>query len=177
MNMLMEIFPIITFFITYKLSNIFFATISIMFASFLQILMYKLFLKKINLLQWITFFFIILFGLITILLKDDIYIKLKPSVIYFILSIIFYSSHFIGNKDPIIKKIMQSKIALPIKIWNKISYSWIIFFIILSFTNVFIAYNYETEIWVYFKTFGILISNIFLLILQFFLVYKHIKFK
>ena len=176
MNFLIEILPILTFFIIYKKYNLHYAIILTIIVSFLQIFIYKFFYKKFNFIQIVTFMLMLIFGSITILLENEIYIKMKPTVLYTLMSVAFYISHFIGNKNPIIKIMIGNKIKLPNKIWYRLSYSWIFFFLFLSILNLYIAYSFSTDTWINFKIFGTLILNAILLILQFILVYKYIKF-
>jgi intracellular septation protein len=49
--------------------------------------------------------------------------------------------------------LMGNEIPLPENIWNKISLCWVLFFILIGAVNLYIVFNYNTNIWVNFKTF------------------------
>ena len=103
------------------------------------------------------------------------FVKIKPSVMYLIFSLMLYISHFIGSERPIIRKLLGKSFNLPNKIWFHLSYSWIAFFIFLSLLNLYIAYNYETDTWVNFKIFGLFSISIIFIISQFFFITKYIR--
>ena len=174
MYFIVELMPVILFFIFYKIYDIYIATYTIIIFSFFQILLFRYLKGRFQTMQMLTFFLFLCFGGMTIFLKNEIFIKIKPSILYIIMSMIFYISHFIGADKPMIKKIIGGKIRLPMQVWYNLSYSWIAFFIILSLLNLYIACNYETYIWMYFKLFGMMVISICFIILQFIAINKYI---
>ena len=155
MKLLYDYFPIICFFIAYKLYGIFVATAVTMLASALQISVYWLIHKRFEKVHLITLAFILILGGATLIFHNAIFIQWKPSVIYWIIGLLLIFSHIIGKK-PIIHRLLGDKIELPKKIWDRINFSWGLFFIVLGFMNIYVVYHYSTDTWVNFKLFGTL---------------------
>lgn len=176
MKILFDFFPIIIFFTFYKLYGIMLATSSAIITSLIQIIYLKIKYKKIPKTHLISFYSILILGGATLLLKDEMFIKWKPSIVYWILALVFLCSHFIG-KGPIIKNLANGSIDLPEKIWNNLNISWTIFFTILGLLNIYIVYNFSTDVWVNFKLFGTLGLTILFTIIQVIFIHKHISTK
>ena len=175
MQYLFDYFPIILFFVTFKLSqNLILATSITIPATFLQVLWYRLQKGHYNKVNVISFFSILILGGATILLKDDLFVKWKPTVVYWLLSIVIIISQFIGKK-PIIRRLVENSIELPQKTWQHLNLSWGLFFAILGAINVYIIYNFDTDTWVNFKLFGTLGLTLIFVIIQSLVMAKHIK--
>ena len=175
MHFFIEIIPIMLFFIAYKYYDIYLATYTIIFFSFFQILLSRYIKGKFQNLQILTFFLFLCFGTMTIVLRNEIFIKIKPSILYSILITIFYISHIIGYQKPIIQSTLEKQFNLPSKMWFFLSYVWIIFFVSVSSLNLYIAYSYNTDTWLYFKVFKLMLISFFFMISQFFFIIKYIK--
>ena len=87
MRFFIDWLPIILFFLVFKYSDIFYATGTAMMASVLLIGTLRLFNKPIEKVQWAGLIMIVLFGGLTIILRDEQFIKLKPTVLYFVLAL------------------------------------------------------------------------------------------
>lgn len=155
MKFLFDYFPIIAFFISYKIWNIYIATGITMAASLLQVAIYWLKHRRFEKFHIITMIFILVLGSATLLFHNDIFIKWKPTIVYWIFSIVLLGSQFIGAKS-LIHRMLDEKIALPLRIWSRVNLSWALFFIFLGALNLFVVYHYSTNAWVNFKLFGTL---------------------
>jgi len=89
-----------------------------------------------------------------------------------LLAIIFFGSQIIGDK-PLLQRVAHSAIELPDKIWRQLNISWAIFFLVLGLTNVYVIYNFTTNVWVHFKLFGTLGLTICFIVLQAIYMAKH----
>jgi intracellular septation protein len=158
----------------YRLAGIYAATASAIIVSFLQMIWHKYQYHKFAKLQILTFCIILVLGGMTLILRNPIFIKWKPSIIYWILAIVFLGSHIIGKK-PLIRYMMDKKIILPTKTWNRLNLSWALFFIAIGFINLLVIYTCSTNTWVNFKLFGILGATIIFVIVQAFYLSKYIK--
>lgn len=174
MQFLYDFFPIIIFFTVYKLAGIYAATGSAIVVSFAQVVLHWFKHKKFSKMQVITFFIVLLLGGATLILHKPIFIKWKPSIIYWLFAAVFFGSHFIGKK-PLIRYMMDKKIALPDKVWSRLNFSWVIFFAVLGFANIYVVYHYTTNIWVNFKLFGILGVTILFVVIQAFYLARFVK--
>jgi len=174
MQLFYDFIPIIIFFAVYKFFGIYAATASAIIVSFLQVFLYRLKHHKFEKMQLITLFLILLLGGATLILHNPIFIKWKPSAIYWAFAIAFLGSHFIGHK-PLIRYIMESKITLPDKIWNRLNIGWMVFFTFIGFLNIYVVYHYSTNTWVDFKLFGILGLMILFVIIQAIYLSRHME--
>ncbi len=165
MKLLFDFFPILVFFITFKFFGIYTATAMTMAASGLQVLLYWLKHRKFESLHVITLVIVLLFGSSTLLLHNDLFIKWKPTAIYWIFAIVFLGSHFISKK-PLIQKLLDNKMSLPSNVWSRLNISWVLFFAIMGVANIYVLYHFSTNAWVNFKLFGTLGLTIVFLVLQ-----------
>ena len=153
MKLLFDFFPIIVFFICYKVFDIYVATGVAMVASLVQVIIYRLKTQRFEKMHLISLAMILVLGGATLFFKNPWFIKWKPTGLYWLASIVFFSSTFIG-KSPIIKRMMENNINLPHKIWSRLNIAWSLFFLLMGSLNLYVAYSYSTDIWVNFKLFG-----------------------
>ena len=174
MKFLFDFFPILLFFITFKIYGIYAATAIAIAASFIQVGWFWLQHRRVEKMHLITLVLMVVFGGATLILQDETFIKWKPSVLNWLFGVVFIGSQFIGEK-PIIRRMMEATIELPDAIWSRLSTAWAIFFITLGFINIYVAYNYDTETWVNFKLFGLLGLTFLFIIGQALFLGKYIK--
>lgn len=153
MKLLFDLFPVILFFVAFKFQGIYVATAVAIAATVAQIAWTKFKHGKVDTMLWVSFVIIGVFGGATLLLQDETFIKWKPSVLYWLFSAILLVSN-IGFKKNLMRSLLQEKIALPLHAWNRLNLSWSLFFAVLGFLNLYVAYNYSTDSWVNFKLFG-----------------------
>ena len=173
MKQLLEFFPIILFFIAYKLYDIYIATAVVIAATIVQVAYAWFKHRKVETMQWITLALVVVFGGATIYLHDEQYLKWKFSIIEWLFGIAFLSSHFIGKKT-FIEKMLSGSLTLPELVWKRLNSLWGCFFISVGFINVYVMYNYNTDDWVTFKTFGVPALMVVFILLQMVFLYKHI---
>lgn len=155
MHLIFEFLPIILFFVTYKMFDIFVATAVTMVATIAQILYLWLKNKKVEKGPVITLVAILILGSATLFFHNELFIKWKPTVVYWSLSAFILINNIL-NKGPTTKKLVGEKMTLKDHIWSTIDNITIGFFFFLGALNIFVAYSYATEIWVNFKLFGAL---------------------
>lgn len=153
MQTLFDFFPVLLFFICFKLSNIYLATVVAMVASVLQVIIYRVRYQRFETLQLVSMVMIMLLGGLTLFFHNPWFIKWKPTVIYWLTAIVLLCSAFFSPKS-LVQKLMENNIQLPSKIWSRLNYSWVFFFSSMGLLNIYIAYNYDTDTWVNFKLFG-----------------------
>tara|TARA_B100000900_G_C20374239_1_gene631697 strand:- start:379 stop:696 length:318 start_codon:yes stop_codon:yes gene_type:complete len=93
------------------------------------------------------------------------FIKIKPSIVYWGFALFFIINNLF-SKENIIKKLLQDQIDLDSKKWSILSNSWVIFFILCGFLNLYVANFYSEESWVEFKFYilGIILPIIFIVL-------------
>ena len=153
MKFLFDLFPIILFFVAFKLQGIYVATAVAIAASFAQIGWLWLRGRKIDAMLWVSLAIIVVFGSATLLLHDETFIKWKPTVLYWMFAIVLSGSALIFRKN-LIRTMLGEQIQLPDPAWSKLNFSWVGFFACMGFLNLYVAFNFPTDTWVNFKLFG-----------------------
>lgn len=155
MKLLFDFFPIFFFFISYKFFGIFVATLVAIIASALQLGIFWFKNRRFEFIHVITFLMVLILGSATLFYHNEMFIKWKPTVIYWILALFFFGSQFLGQKN-VLQRMLGNKFDLPHPIWRRLNFSWIVFFLIVGFINLFVVYHFTTSFWVNFKLFGVL---------------------
>lgn len=174
MKMLFDFFPVLLFFIAYKVYDIYVATTILIAACFVQTFGHWLMHRSFEKSHVITLALVSLFGGATLLLQDEMFIKWKPSVINWLFGAAFLGSLFIG-RQPLIQRMLGSKLELPQQVWRNLNGAWATFFIALGFLNLYVVYNYSTDIWVDFKMFGLMGLTFAFVLLQGLYLARYIK--
>jgi intracellular septation protein len=171
---LFEIFPIIIFFFAFKAYGIMAATAAAIVATILQAGWSWLRRGRIEKVMIINLAVIIILGGATLLLKDETFIKWKPTALYWAFSIILFVADLVFNKN-LIKTMMGAQMSLTDALWRRVNVSWVAFFIFMGILNLYFAFNFDTDTWVNFKLFGGMGLLILFALGQAVLLSKHIK--
>ncbi|MEW6354480.1 MAG: septation protein A [Pseudomonadota bacterium] len=174
MKFLFDFFPILLFFAAYKLYGIYTATAVAIAASFAQVGLFWLKHRRFESMHLLTLGLIALFGGATLLLQDEMFIKWKPSILYWLLGAVFLGSQFIGARN-VTQRMFGKNITLPAAGWVRLNLSWALFFITLGFINLYVVYHFDTDTWVNFKLFGILGLTFAFVVAQAFYLARHAK--
>ena len=155
MKFLFELFPLILFFVAFKLSGIYVATGVAIIATICQILWSWFVKRKVEAMMWFNLAVISVFGGLTIYLRDPTFIKWKPTVLYWAFAIVLSCGTLFFNKN-LIKTAMSKQIELPEAIWQKLNWSWVAFFVFMGAANLIVAFalGLSLETWTTFKVFG-----------------------
>lgn len=184
MKFLYDLFPLLLFFAAFKLYDIYAATAVAIAASLIQVGLFWFRHRRFETMHLITLAVIIIFGGMTLLLRDDTFIKWKPTLVYWILSALVLASQWFGKKTAI-ERMMSSQISLPATVWKRLNLSWGIFFAILGGVNIYVAFYYGLDldadtrrnIWVNFKVFGLLGLTLIFVVAQAFFMARHMQDK
>jgi len=152
MKFLFDFFPIILFFIAFKVADIYVATAVAIGATFVQVGWLKLRRKRVEPMLWASLAIIAVFGGATLLLQDETFIKWKPTVLYWLFGTVLAGA--LAFRRNLIRVMLSEQVRLPDPIWSRLNWSWIGFFAFMGVLNLYVAYNYSTDHWVNFKLFG-----------------------
>ena len=155
MKFLFDLFPVILFFIAFKMGDIFIATGVTIAATFAQIGWLLLRKKKIDVMLWVSLGIVVVAGGLTLLLHDETFIKWKPTILYWAFAIGLGGSSLLFGKN-LIRSVLESQVKLPDPVWENLNLAWIGFFIFMGCANLAVAFafNLSTDTWVNFKLFG-----------------------
>lgn len=174
MKFLFDFFPILLFFAAYKFAGIYVATGVAIGASISQVGYGWLKHRRVETMQWITLILIVVFGGATLWLKDEMFIKWKPTVLNWMFAVAFLASQFIGNKN-LAERMLASNISMPHNMWVRLNLSWSMFFVLLGCANLYVVYNFDTDTWVNFKLFGMMGLTIAFVLLQAVFLSRYMK--
>ena len=152
MKFLFDLFPVILFFVAFKFSDIFVATGVAIAATAVQIGYVLARGRKVSNMQWASLAIIGIFGGATLLLRDETFIKWKPTVLYWLAGLVFLGGLAFGKN--LVKTVMAEGLELPEHVWFKLCIAWGVFFLFKGTLNLYVAYTYSTDFWVNFKLFG-----------------------
>ena len=177
-----DLFPVILFFIAYKMEGIFVATAVAIAASALQVAIFWLKNRSFEKMHLITLGLITVLGGATLFFQDADFIKWKVSVVNWVFGLVFIGSGYIGQK-PLAARMMGGSVSLPDKIWMRLNWSWGLFFITVGFINIYVAFYYGLElssaeredIWVNFKLFGVMGLTFAFVIAQAFYMTRYVE--
>ena len=169
---LIEIIPLILFFSAYAVKdNIIIATKVFVITTIIALIVSYLYFKKVSTPLLITSFLVLIFGGLTIFFKDPTFIKLKPTIVYFLFSIFLLLGLVL--KKNFLQIYLSSLIKLNDIGWDILTKRWIFFFLAMALLNEIIWRNFSTDFWVSFKVFGFLPLTIIFTILQQSLIKKY----
>lgn len=130
--------------------------------------------KKLSPMPIVTGVVVMVFGGLTLWLNNDLFIKLKPTIVNSIFASLLIGGLLSGRL--FLKFLLDSAFQMSDDAWRKFTYRWIGFFIFLALLNEFIWRNYSTDFWVGFKLWGVFpISLLFALAQTPFLMKHQIK--
>ncbi len=203
MKLLFDLFPVILFFVVFRLAGshpdaaqafgsqylsglvsggevslaqapILLATGVAILATFGQIGWLLARRKPVDKMLWVSLVIIVLFGGATIYFHDEQFIKLKPTVLYGCFALVLLGSQLVLKKN-LMKSMMGGQLSLPDPIWTKLNLAWGLFFTLMGALNLYVAFNFPLDFWVNFKLFGFLGLMIAFVILQSFYLSRYMK--
>jgi intracellular septation protein len=175
MKILLDFLPVIVFFAVYKFTgDILTATAVLIPATILQMAYSWKTQGKIEMMQIVTLVLVVLLGGATLIFQDKAFIQWKPTIVNWLFAAGFLATQFIGNKT-VVERLMGGSVELPKSIWRRLNLVWVLFFIVVGFVNLYVAYNFSEEIWVDFKLFGMLGLTLVFIIIQGIYIARHAK--
>ncbi|MBL1141155.1 MAG: septation protein A [Proteobacteria bacterium] len=182
MKFLFDFFPILAFFIAFKMTSdseegIYVATSVLIICSFIQVAIYWLMYRRFEKMHLITLAVVIVFGSATLLLHDERFIKWKPTVVMWIFALVAFGSEYIGKKN-LFHRMMHyadDKISVPDFVWYRLNLGLVLFFVFIGAANLYVAFNFDRSTWVDFKTFGIMGLNLVFMAGMMFYLFRFIE--
>ena len=170
-KLLIDIGPLAVFFIFYTRSGLQASILPLMIATVIAVLFSYILEKKIPIMPTVGAGIVLIFGGLTIYFDNEVFIKMKPTIINLIFAIILYGGILV--KKPLLKILLGAALRLEEEGWRILTYRWIGFFIALAVLNEIVWRTQTTDIWVNFKVFGILPITFIFTMTQFPLIKKH----
>ncbi len=173
MKIILDILPLAAFFISYQLGGLMTATIAIMAATSLSLLILYVMERKLSLNPLISGILVGIFGGLTLFFDNAIFIKMKPTLVNLLFAAILIGG-LLFLKKPLLKYMLEIAFQLTEEGWQKLTMRWGIFFILLAAVNEVIWRNFSEEFWVNFKVFGMMPLTMIFMLSQLPLIKRHI---
>ena len=171
-KLFIDIGPLAVFFIYYKISgDLIEAILPLMVATVFSVLISYILEKKIPIMPTLGAGIVIIFGGLTIIFDNKIFIFMKPTIINIIFAAILYGGIIL--KKPLLKYLLGSALKLEEEGWTILTQRWTAFFIALAVLNEIVWRTMSEEFWVSFKVFGILPITFIFTMTQFPLIKKY----
>ena len=160
MQLLFDFLPVIAFFVAYKLANIYVATFVIIVATVVQVSIHWLRTRRLNPMHLVSAGLVLVFGGLTLLIRDTAFIMWKPTVVNWLFAAAFLVSLWRRFGDrPLIQRLMSAtdaEFALSPPLWRRLNWMWIGFFVLMGAANLAVFHYFDEATWVDFKLFGML---------------------
>ena len=170
-KLLIDIGPLAVFFIFYTKSGLQASILPLMIATVIAVLFSYILEKKIPIMPTVGAGIVLIFGGLTIYFDNEVFIKMKPTIINLVFAVILYGGMLI--KKPLLKILLGAALKLEEEGWRILTYRWIGFFIALAILNEIVWRTQSTDIWVNFKVFAILPITFIFTMTQFPLIKKY----
>lgn len=154
LKLAVELGPLLIFFTVNAEAGIFWGTGSFVVATVISLLASRLLFGRIAIMPLISAVFVIVFGGLTIWLQDELFIKLKPTIVNGLFASILFGGLLTGQA--LLRHVFGEVFRLTDDGWRILTLRWAIFFVMLAVLNEIVWRNFSTDTWVSFKVFGIM---------------------
>jgi len=150
---------------------IFIATAFFMVAITISLVVSHLLTGKLPIMPLVTGVVVLIFGGLTLYLQDELFIKLKPTIVNLLFGSILLGGLAFGRS--LLGYVFDSVFKLDDEGWRKLTFRWGVFFLCLAVLNEIIWRNFSTDFWVAFKVWGMMPISMVFTLSQMPLIMKH----
>jgi intracellular septation protein len=165
MQFLVDLLPVIAFFVAYKLAGIYVATAVLIVGVLAQTAVSWIRHRKVSGMLLTSAVLVLVFGGLTLLVHDATFIKWKPTIVNWLFAGAFLVSQFMRGPT-IIQRMLGENVVLEAADWRRLNLMWVAFFVFAGALNIFVAYRYDEATWVNFKLFGLMGLTLVFALLQ-----------
>ena len=165
MQLFVDYIPIVAFILAYFYKDIFFATGVLMAVMPIVLLLQWLLTKKVNKIYVASTVLVLVLGGVTLAFRNPTFIYWKPTVLNWLIALVFLGSQWIGEK-PIVQRMLGNAAELTNEQWTRLNQIWVAFFAFVGAINLYVAYTFSEAFWVKFKLFGMLGITLVFVIIQ-----------
>lgn len=171
LKLIIEIGPLVVFFLVNSRANVFWGTGAFMAATVVSLAASLYVFGRVPTMPLVSGAFILVFGALTLWLQNDLFIKLKPTIV----NVLFGSILLIGLafKASLLKRVLGEAFHLTEDGWRILTLRWALFFFVLAILNEIVWRNSSTDFWISFKAWGVMPLTMIFAILQLGLIKAH----
>ena len=166
-----DFIPLAVFLVFYWRTNLYWATASLMVTVIIGVIVFYAFERKFPIMPVVTAALVIVFGGLTLLLDDERFIKMKPTMVQGLFSLIMFGGLLL--KKPVLKPLFSHAWRLQDEGWHKLTLRFGIFFLASAILNELVWRTQSTDFWVSFKVFGLISLTVIFIITQLPLIQRY----
>jgi intracellular septation protein len=163
MHSLLELTPLIAFFVAYYVGGIYVATSVLMAAMAVLLIVDYARTRRVPPMHAVSAVLVFAFGAATLILHDQRFIQWKPTVFFWLLSIALLGSMWIGQQ-PLVQRLLSRALEGQVRVseatWRRLNLLWVVFYVLLGAVNLIVAFNASEATWVKFKVIGLTLATI-----------------
>jgi intracellular septation protein len=153
LKLVLDIGPLVLFFAANSKFGIFAATGAFMVAALVALAVGYAMTRRIEVMTVVTAVIVVIFGSLTLVLHDDTFIKLKPTILYLLFGGTLFGGLLLGKS--LLGVLFDQMFQLTAEGWRKLTWRWTFFFFALAVLNEVVWRTQTTDFWVSFKLFGV----------------------
>jgi intracellular septation protein len=165
MQFLVDLLPVIAFFVAYKMAGIYVATAVLIVGVLAQTAVSWIRHRKVSGMLLTSAVLVLVFGGLTLLVHDATFIKWKPTIVNWLFAAAFLGSQFMKGPS-IIQRMLGENVTLEPRDWTRLNLMWVAFFAFSGVLNLWVAFNFDEATWVNFKLFGLMGITLVFALLQ-----------
>jgi intracellular septation protein len=171
LKLVLDLGPLLVFFAANSRFGIFAATSAFMAAIVLALAVAYALTRHLPIMPMVTAVVVLVFGTLTLVLHDELFIKVKPTIIYVLFGGVLLVGLAFGKS--LLGVVFDSVFHLTEEGWRKLTWRWALFFLALAVLNEIVRHTQSTDIWVSFKVFGVVPLTFLFAALQYPLLTKY----
>jgi len=171
LKLAIELGPLLIFFGTNAAAGIYAGTAAFMAATIVSLVVAWFAYHKVPIMPLVSGVIVLVFGGLTIYLRDETFIKLKPTIVYALFAALLGAG--LVWKKPVLELLFGAAFTLTEEGWRKLTLRWGLFFAVMAVVNELVWRNVSTDTWVSFKAFGFLPLTFLFAVLQVPLMQRH----
>jgi intracellular septation protein len=154
LKLVLDLGPLVLFFVANQRFGIFTATAVFMAGVLIALAASYGLTRHVAIMPIVTAVVVLIFGTLTLVLHDELFIKLKPTIIYILFGGVLLGGLVLGKS--LLGMVLDSMFDLTAEGWRKLTWRWVWFFFALAVLNEIVWRTQTTDFWVSFKVFGVL---------------------
>jgi intracellular septation protein len=154
LKLLVEVGPLVVFFVTNARAGIYWGTATFMAATFVSLAASRILFKRIPVMPLVSGVCVLVFGGLTLWLQDEHFIKIKPTIVNGLFAVALFGGLFAGQS--LLRIVFGEVFRLTEDGWRKLTLRWACFFVLLAVLNEIVWRSFSTDVWVSFKLFAIM---------------------
>lgn len=171
LKLALEVGPLVVFFIANQRAGIYAATGLFMAAVLVSLAVSYVLTRHLPVMPMVSAVVVLVFGGLTLWLHDDLFIKLKPTIVNSLFGAVLLGGLAFGR--PLLPLVLDTVFQLTDEGWRKLSFRWGVFFFVLAGINEIVWRTQTTDTWVNFKVFGIMPLTLVFALAQTPLILRH----